>query len=401
MALDPNNTKEFTGGFTNKTLWDWNDRVAGTSANGTPIKTTVSNFMASITKWMNGYMFRGVAVPSTNPTAQTHDDIQICYIASVDGTYTHFNNLHLDNEVAILKYTYAGDWMKETVFVKSVGIEDDEFIDDILYLIGVPKVQFINPTVPQQSSATTFVAWINNTWTWKYKSTVNSLDYGIFLDVGTKVLCNGVYYVLENGGMYTEEERFVLQNIIKKNISVLNVSMLNPSVGFEPADLPYVKYAGGHGGSWRYYYKGGTTDFILLNDETTIQLGTIESPSSRKWTFKLYTDSPDPHLETQSPKHLFDLNFDNARFGDTFFISKRQIGTCDLGDVLLILKTKGILQTVIRFLFVDIKSNQVGFIIPGFTGSIEFFCTQDTDEWYMLICGIDKNNSPIHMLEEL
>lgn len=59
--------------------------------------------------YTNGYLFKGIAVPTDNPGTP---DQNVFYIASQTGTYTNFGGLAVaDGEVAILRYN--GSWTKE------------------------------------------------------------------------------------------------------------------------------------------------------------------------------------------------------------------------------------------------------------------------------------------------
>lgn len=59
--------------------------------------------------YSNGYLFMGMAVPTTNPGTP---DQNVFYVASTAGTYTNFGGLTVaDGEVAILRYN--GSWTKD------------------------------------------------------------------------------------------------------------------------------------------------------------------------------------------------------------------------------------------------------------------------------------------------
>lgn len=59
--------------------------------------------------YSNGYLFMGMAVPTTNPGTP---DQNVFYVASTVGTYTNFGGLTVaDGEVAILRYN--GSWTKD------------------------------------------------------------------------------------------------------------------------------------------------------------------------------------------------------------------------------------------------------------------------------------------------
>lgn len=99
-------------------------------ANGTRA-ITGANLQAVLLSIINsvgggGYIFKGVATPSTN--AGTPDE-NVFYIASQQGTYVNFGNIVLTaDEVAVLKYN--GSWTKETTGIATadkLGIKEIRF----------------------------------------------------------------------------------------------------------------------------------------------------------------------------------------------------------------------------------------------------------------------------------
>ena len=61
----------------------------------------------------NGYLFMGVATPTTNPGTP---DQKVFYLASTAGTYTYFGGLTKEGEITILKYNNS--WEKEVITLK-------------------------------------------------------------------------------------------------------------------------------------------------------------------------------------------------------------------------------------------------------------------------------------------
>lgn len=76
--------------------------------NGTYWTVSVTSLTLAV-GYTNGYLFKGIAVPTDNPGTP---DQNVFYIASQMGTYTNFGGLVVaDGEVAILRYN--GSWAKE------------------------------------------------------------------------------------------------------------------------------------------------------------------------------------------------------------------------------------------------------------------------------------------------
>ena len=63
------------------------------------------------------YQFAGVAVPTTDPE---DPDQNVCYLAGEPGTYTHFDNIVLENEEIALLF-YNGTWTKQRMLI---GIQE-------------------------------------------------------------------------------------------------------------------------------------------------------------------------------------------------------------------------------------------------------------------------------------
>lgn len=78
------------------------------------------SLLSMINSLGDGFMFAGIATPSTNPGTP---DQNLYYIASTAGTYSNFNAIVVNaNEVAIL--TYNGSWAKiSTGFATSQALE--------------------------------------------------------------------------------------------------------------------------------------------------------------------------------------------------------------------------------------------------------------------------------------
>ena len=101
-----------------------------------------------------GYQYVGIATPDTNPGTP---DQNVYYIAATTGTYINFNNIVVDNQIAILKWN--GTWTKETTgiiigcdympqlksqnLIKSGGVYDAIF-DESIKINEILGVQEIN-----------------------------------------------------------------------------------------------------------------------------------------------------------------------------------------------------------------------------------------------------------------
>lgn len=98
------------------------------------VKTAINAVVDTIIA--GGFLYKGVAIPSTNPGSP---DANVAYIAATAGTYTNFGGLVVaDGEVAVLKYN--GSWTKEVTGaatateVSALGHEVSENTDNILNL---------------------------------------------------------------------------------------------------------------------------------------------------------------------------------------------------------------------------------------------------------------------------
>ena len=76
------------------------------------------SLIAMINSLGNGYLYKGIATPSTNPGSP---DQNIFYIASTAGTYVNMGGLTLgDGEVAVIKYN--GSWSKDITGIASQSV---------------------------------------------------------------------------------------------------------------------------------------------------------------------------------------------------------------------------------------------------------------------------------------
>ena len=66
----------------------------------------------------NGYLFAGVATPSTNPETP---DGKIFYIANGKGIYTNFGGLEVTDDDDFAIFTYDNAWTKNNITLSSSG----------------------------------------------------------------------------------------------------------------------------------------------------------------------------------------------------------------------------------------------------------------------------------------
>ena len=100
----------------------------GISIEGNVISSSVSEVVDSIVN--AGYLFAGVATPSTNPGTP---EAKVFYIADGKGTYTNFGGLEVtEDEVIVLKYDTA--WHKE-----ATGIASQEKLTELDKMVTIER----------------------------------------------------------------------------------------------------------------------------------------------------------------------------------------------------------------------------------------------------------------------
>ena len=127
--------------------------------------------------YSNGYLFMGMAEPTTNPGTP---DQNVFYIASETGTYTNFGGLAVaDGEVAILRYN--GSWQKEITGAgtaeKVAKLEKKEIHIPVTYSMQYGIVQAYSGKMSSGSVSyrmAYFVATKNCKITITYKRTSNN-----------------------------------------------------------------------------------------------------------------------------------------------------------------------------------------------------------------------------------
>lgn len=101
------------------------------------VKTAVDQVVASLSA--GGYLFKGIATPTSPGTAQTPDE-KVFYFATAPGTYNYLGGLVVnDGEVAILKYDST--WSKEVTGAATAAqvTELGQEIDDSFTNVGFTK----------------------------------------------------------------------------------------------------------------------------------------------------------------------------------------------------------------------------------------------------------------------
>lgn len=70
-----------------------------------------STLLAMVNSIGENYQYKGIATPQLDPGSP---DQNVMYITSQNGVYTNFNNLQVENEIAVL--TFNGEWAKQTIY---------------------------------------------------------------------------------------------------------------------------------------------------------------------------------------------------------------------------------------------------------------------------------------------
>lgn len=70
-----------------------------------------STLLAMVNSIGKNYQYVGIATPELDPGSP---DQNVMYITSQNGVYANFNNLQVENEIAVL--TFNGEWAKQTIY---------------------------------------------------------------------------------------------------------------------------------------------------------------------------------------------------------------------------------------------------------------------------------------------
>ena len=96
---------------------------------GMILQKSFTDFIEAIS---NGYIFRGIATPSTNPSAS---DANVFYLASQNGTYTYFGNYILTGGIVIFTNSGTGGaWQAAKLDLNTTAITPDDTINRDIYL---------------------------------------------------------------------------------------------------------------------------------------------------------------------------------------------------------------------------------------------------------------------------
>ena len=225
-------TTLFTQEFKTKDYYALTDYFSGTEkTTEDPVKIELQRLVGSICQRYNTYLFLGVAQPTTTPPLfqNTLSNIMAFYLTSQNGTYSNFpkpgkpaTNVKVTNELVVIKSTWWKDpdddslklrWEKEVLY-STDGIGGVDFndvikteIEQLLSMgIGVINVEYIQPSPSEEEYSISYVKWENDKWTWYYRPALVSSDHiETGLEIGTKALLNGKYYILQATGAWVED----------------------------------------------------------------------------------------------------------------------------------------------------------------------------------------------------
>lgn len=113
--------------------WDNNDKQISGNDMLAILLSIVNNTVVA------GYLFKGVAEPTTNPGTP---DQNVFYVAAIPGTYSNFDGIVVDNrQICILKYN--GSWEQELAQIPSIFTTaklDTQFVDGFSVIAGETTV---------------------------------------------------------------------------------------------------------------------------------------------------------------------------------------------------------------------------------------------------------------------
>ena len=97
---------------------------------GAILQKSFTDFIEAISA---GYVFRGVATPSTNPGAIV--DANVFYLASQNGTYTNFGNYSLSSGIVIFTNSGTGGaWQAANLIIDPKPVTEEDTINRDIYL---------------------------------------------------------------------------------------------------------------------------------------------------------------------------------------------------------------------------------------------------------------------------
>lgn len=118
VIIDTKMSDSSSNAIANKTVKKYVDGIASkTDASILSLNEGMAALQSLIDILNSGYQFMGEATPTTNPGTPEQ---KIFYLASQDGTYPNFDNIAIENEVAILSYDTT--WHKLDAGIKKVTI---------------------------------------------------------------------------------------------------------------------------------------------------------------------------------------------------------------------------------------------------------------------------------------
>jgi len=157
---------------------------------------------------------------------------------------------------------------------EAANITDFEAEHVLKNAIGVIKVEYIQPQQQEEQYLISYVKWETNKWTWYFRLNFSPTTKSISLTIGTKVLMNGKYYILQAAGTYVEDTAIDSRTLA----SLIATNLIGVIKGTISDDIPVgnkgIYYLDGPGWCW-----GIGSDFNQPGDIGNV---TISIPNGTK-----------------------------------------------------------------------------------------------------------------------
>jgi hypothetical protein len=261
-------------------------------------------------------------------------------------------------------------------------------------MVGVPKVQYINPTQSQEQTSISYAKWVTDKWWWNTKNSITGETAAVPLALGTKVNMNGVYYTLKSGNQYSEDLSKL--DILQNHVGILSVGAINPLLSTD-TDI-YVKWEEKFGTyRWVYHVGDGNAFTISMNSLVKKPNGLI-SKYYRLNDDGTATEDIAPEQYVGKARPLSGINF--VKQSDSLIAEPPTDLVVNLDGLVGIFENNGIKSIFLRCNNVEIQSSSQGLGYAGFVGQVEYFM-DDNDTWRMHIVGIteDKNKNEFYFAE--